>query len=247
MNHSHGLTIVGVGPGDPSLITLAAIREIESADVIAFPISNEGGESMAAHIACKWIAPEMKKLPLIFPMVNEDEIKQTAWRDAGQVLIKEVDDGKKVAFLCQGDVSLFATGSYLLLEMLSSYPECPVRLIPGVTAVSAAAAAAKWPLALEKDQLLIVPTPDNVRDLETLLQESSFSNRALALIKLGHRWPLVRSVLVKEDLLRSSLFVQRVGFPDQKIIDASELDESAKPYFSLLLIRKNTRKYFPLS
>ena len=239
-----GISLVGVGPGDPELLTLAAIKAIKNSDVIAYPIVSNAAHSIAAQIASDWITQEKKRLPLVFPMVSELQPRKEAWSNAVDAIAKEFLEGKKVAFLSQGDVSLFSTSSYVLLGLLKKYPECEVQLIPGVTAFSAAAASAQFPLALQREQLLIAPAPDSSQKLETLLQSSLLVNRSLVLLKIGHRWSWIKPLLGKLDLLSSSIFVQKVGLPDQLIVEASNLNENPKPYFSLLLVRKNDPETF---
>ena len=232
------ITLVGVGPGDPSLITLAAIKAIEDSTVIAYPIAKEGAKSMAVQIASKWINNDQKQIPIVFPMVTAEESLQKAWSKASNLLSQEVLKGEKVSFLSQGDVSLFSTSSYLLLALGAKHPEFQIKLIPGVSSIAAAAAAGKWPLALQQEELLVAPTPEDPVKLEKLFQEATSSSRILILLKLGHRWPWVRSLLEDKGALKYSLFVQRVGFSDQIVLPADQVDDSIKPYFSLLLIRQ---------
>ncbi len=232
------LTLVGVGPGDPDLLTVAAVKAIESATVVAYPVSRQGGEGVAHQIALRWISSEQKTLPLLFPMVYDIKICQEAWREAGSQLVALVEKGMRVVVLCEGDVSLFSTSSYLLLELNIRHPNCPVRLVPGVTSFSAAAATGFWPLPLRNEQLLILPTPDEPIKLKQLLVEASASNRVLALLKLGHRWVWVRPLLEELNLLNMTLFAQRIGWPDQEVKSAVDVLATTKPYFSLLLIRQ---------
>ena len=244
-NSNACLTLVGVGPGDPALLTLAAVKAIQESTVVAYPISKEGEGSLAAKIAAKWITEEKKQLPLIFPMVNEVHPRKEAWRKAGDRLVMAVEDGQRVVFLCQGDVSLFSSSSYLLLEIKLSHPKCPIKLVPGVNSFSAAAAIGHWPLALQQDQLLITPTPENPEILEKLLKESASLRRVVVLLKLGCRWTWVRPLLEKMNLLEASLFAQRVGLADEKVISSSEVPANSRPYFSLLLIRQGWPDVMP--
>ncbi len=237
-HQSHSLTLVGVGPGDPSLMTLAAVEAIQNATVVAYPVTKDGGESIAATIASRWIDDEKKRLPLLFPMIPEAKPRKEAWKKASDILAGLVKQGEEIAFLCEGDVSLFATASYVLLYLKRNYPECSINLIPGVTAVGAAAAAAAWPLSMQREQLLVVPAPETSDELDLILEEAAIAGRVLALLKLGKRWIWIRSVLEKKGLLEKTVFAQRVGFPDQKIMEARFLPATAKPYFSLLLIRQ---------
>jgi precorrin-2/cobalt-factor-2 C20-methyltransferase len=252
-NISAGLTLVGVGPGDPQLLTVAAVRAIETASVVAYPVAREGAVGMAATIAAPWIGTEQRRLPLFFPMVSEAEPRIAAWHAAAAALAAEVARGERVVLLCEGDASLFASCSYVLLAMAERHPACPVRVIPGITSVAAAAAAASaagltWPLALQGEGLLIRPTPETPSELEALLDWAAANPAAqttLALLKLGHRWSWVRPLLEQRGLLEAALFAQRVGWPEQLLALAAAVPASEQPYFSLLLIRKGWPPVLP--
>ena len=245
-----GLTLVGVGPGDPDLLTVAAVKAIEAAAVVAYPVAREGAEGMAAAIAAPWIGAGQRRLPLLFPMVAEAEPRIAAWHAAADALATEVAAGHAVVLLCEGDVSLFASSSYVLMALRQRNPHCPLRLIPGIPSACAAAAAASsqglaWPLALQQEGLLVRPTPDAAAELELLLDRSAQDGTVLALLKLGRRWPWVRPLLEARGLLESSLFAQRVGWPDQRLAPASAVPAEEQPYFSLLLVRQGWPAVLP--
>ncbi len=235
----HSLTFVGVGPGDPSLLTLAAVQSIKAATIIAFPISAEENDvGIAESIASKWITKRQIKVPLLLPMTSEENTLRKAWEVGAKKLVDYVEQGEKVVYLCQGDVSLFASSSYMLLRIKTSHAHCPIKLIPGVTSISAGAALGSWPLALQNDQLLIVATPEDSKKLEQLLDEAAISGRVLALMKLGHRWSWVRPLLEKRGLLAQALFAERVGFTDEKVTSAINIKATQRSYFSFVLIRQ---------
>ena len=102
-----GLTLVGVGPGDPELITVAAQRAIEAAAVVAYPVASAGAEGMAARIADPWIAPGQRRLPLLFPMVVEAEPRRLAWHAAADALAAEVAAAFPAGGVFSGDRSDF--------------------------------------------------------------------------------------------------------------------------------------------
>ncbi len=239
------LTITGVGPGDPSLLTLAAVDAIKDSTVISFPVSTRGGESLAETIASKWISNDQMKLPLYFPMVDDQRILKNAWRVAGNELMKMVKKGERVVFLAQGDISLFSTGSYLAKELEKHHPECVVKLIPGITSFSAAAAAGKFPLAFQEEGLLVVPVPESLEELKVILSEAKSRKRVVALLKLGKKWTWVKPLLKELGLLESSIFAERLGFSDQQLFRASHLPSERRPYFSLLLIRQSMPSIMP--
>ena len=233
------LTIAGVGPGDPSLLTLAAVDAIQESTVVSYPVSTRGGDSLAEKIASKWITKDKKKLPLHFPMVDDQNTLKSAWRVAGKELMKMVDKGERVVFLAQGDISLFSTGSYLSKELEKHHPECVVKLIPGVTSFSAAAAKSKLPLAFQEEELLVLPVPDSYDELKSILSDAASKKRVVVLLKLGKKWEWVKLLLEELGLMKISIFAERVGFSDQQIIRASDLPSGTRPYFSLLLIRQS--------
>jgi precorrin-2/cobalt-factor-2 C20-methyltransferase len=245
-----GLTLVGVGPGDPELVSVAALRAIRAAAVVAYPVAREGGAGMAAAIAAPWLEPGQRRLPLLFPMVPEAAPRIAAWHAAADALAAEVAAGQAVVLLCEGDGSLFASSSYVLLALRRRHPRCGLRVIPGVPAVCAAAAAASsagipWALALQSEALLIRPTPDAAAELESLLDHAAGAAMVLALLKLGQRWRWVRPLLERRGLLENALFAQRVGWPDQLVSRAGAVPAEERPYFSMLLIRQGWPPVLP--
>ena len=232
-----GLTVVGVGPGDPELITVAAQRAIAAATVVAYPVAALDRLGMAAQIAQPWLAPTQKRLPLLFPMVQEAEPRQQAWQQAARAVAAEVTAGERVVFLCEGDCSLFASSSYLLLALKAEAPELAVRVIPGITAASATAAAARWPLALQGEQLQVVPLPDEPDQARQLLIAARDQGQPMVLLKVGRRWRWLRPLLEELQLLESALYGERVGWPDQLLSPAAAIAAGERPYFSLVLLR----------
>jgi len=247
---SAGVTLVGVGPGDPDLLTVAALRAIAAATVVAYPVARTGGEGMAARIAEPWLGPHQRRLPLLFPMVEEAEPRREAWHFAADTLAAEVQQGQLVVLLCEGDASLFASCSYVLLALAERHPACPLQVVPGISAVAAAAAAASsrglpWPLALQRESLLIRPTPETAPELLRLLDQAAATATVLALLKLGRRWSWVRPCLAERHLLQTALFASRVGWPDERLVPAAAVPADEQPYFSLLLLRQSWPAVLP--
>jgi len=237
--------LIGVGPGDPERLTLRAHRCLESADVVAYPVAHADATGMAATIAAPFLTANHRRLPLIFPMVKEPAALQDAWREAARCLAREVEQGHRVVFLCEGDVSLFATGSYVLLALQRHHPDVPVQVVPGISSVAAAAAAGGWPLVFQQEGLLIRPCPDTPEVMERLLDQALADQSVLALLKLGVRWQWIQPLLEARGLLEQALFAERVGWPDQRVVPASAVQAGERPYFSLLLVRQGTSAVLP--
>ena len=235
------LIIIGVGPGDPSLLTLAAVDAIKDSTVVSYPVATRESESLAEKIASRWITKDKKRLPLLFPMVLDQNVLNRSWRMAGDALMKMAEKGERVVFISQGDISLFSTGAYLAMELKKNHPNCLINLIPGVTSLSAAAAKSQFPLALQEEQLLVMPVPDAPFKLKPILVEALTMQRVVVLLKLGNKWEWVKPLLQELNLLEASIFAERVGLPDEQVVKASDLPLCSRPYFSLLMIRKNLR------
>ena len=153
--------------------------------------------------------------------------------------MKMVDKGERVVFLAQGDISLFSTGSYISKELEKYHPDCLIKLIPGVTSFAAAAAKSKLPLAFQEEELLVLPVPDSYDELKSILSDAASKKRVVVLLKVGKKWEWVKPLLEELDLVKRSIFAERIGFSDQQILRASDLPSGTRPYFSLLLIRQS--------
>ena len=229
-------TIVGVGPGDPSLLTIAAVNAIKRAKVIAFPISDDNKKSFAAEIVKKHIKFK-KQIPIIFPMARYDFDPDEIWSNAVEKIIKFIQNGESVVLLCLGDTSLFASSSNILRIFKHNYPEIITKTIPGISSLSAAAALNDFDLVKKGETLIIKECPSSNSELTSLIKESRENKTVLAIMKIGKRWNLVRETLKKEDIIKKSLIALSVGTPDQIIQYASQYNKEAMPYFSLILIR----------
>ena len=229
-------TIVGVGPGDPSLLTIAAVEEIKKAKVIVFPLSDDNKKSFAAEIVKKYTKFK-KTIPIIFPMARKDFEPDEIWSNAVEKIIKFIKNGKSVVLLCLGDTSLFASSSNILRIIKHNYPEIITKTIPGISSISAAAALNDFVLVKKGETLIIKECPSLNTELTSLIKESSRSKTVLAIMKVGKRWQVVRETLKKEKIINKSLIALNVGMSNQIIQYASQYEKDVMPYFSLILIR----------
>jgi len=229
-------TIVGVGPGDPSLLTIAAVDAIKKAKVIVFPISDDNKKSFAAGIVKKYTKFK-KNIPIIFPLARKDSDPDEIWSNAVEKIVKFIQNRESVVLLCLGDTSLFASSSNILRLIQKNHAEIITKTIPGISSISAAAALNDFDLVKKGETLIIKECPSLESELKTLIRESKANKTVLAIMKVGKRWNLVREILKKEDILKKSLIALSVGTPDQIIQYASQYNKDVMPYFSLILVR----------
>ena len=230
------LTIVGVGPGDPSLLTISAVNAIKKAQVIAFPISSDDKKSFAAEIVKDHIKFK-KKIPIIFPMARIGYDPNEIWKSAADEIVKYLKKNVSVVLLCLGDTSLFASSSNILRIINNCYPEINIRIVPGISSLSAAAALSKFDLAKKGETFIIKECPSSKLGLLDLINSYKNNRNVLALMKVGKRWHWVKDVLQKEEILNKSLLALNVGMSDEFVENASKYHNDMIPYFSLLLIR----------
>ena len=235
-NDSPSLTVVGVGPGDCSLLTIAAVQAIKKAKVIVFPISSDDKKSKAAEIAHEYIKFK-KQIPIIFPMARQEFDPNEIWSNAVDKIINSIKNQDSVALLCLGDTSLFASSSNILRIIKNKHPEIITKTIPGISSISAAAALINFSLANKGDTLIIKECPSNKKEFVDLIRINREKKTVLVLMKVGKRWEWVKNLLKKEDIISKSVIAINVGMPDQIVLDVSKFELNKVPYFSLLLMR----------
>ena len=230
------LSIVGVGPGDPSLLTIAAVNAIKNAKVIVFPISDDNKKSFAAEIVKKYTKFK-RNIPIIFPMARKNFDPDEIWSNAVEKIVKFIKNGESVVLLCLGDTSIFASSSNILRIIKDNYPEIITKTIPGISSLSAAAAFNDFDLVKKGETLIIKECPSSNSELTSLIRESRGNKKVLAVMKVGKRWNLVKEILKQENIIDKSLIALSIGMPDQIIQYASQYKNDIMPYFSLILIR----------
>lgn len=221
---------VGVGPGDPELITLKAWRIISHAPVIAYPAAN-GSDSLARRIAAPFIPEDVVELVIPIPMRREREPAQEAYDEAAQAIRAHLDQGRDVAFLCEGDPLFYGSFAYLLSRLAQDYL---TQIVPGITSITACAAAIGRPLAARNDVLKVLP---GTLDAPRLRQEIA-SSEAIAILKVGQHFEKIRGVLAELGLSERAIIIEKATRDDEKITPLCDVPEGERPYFSTILIYK---------
>jgi precorrin-2/cobalt-factor-2 C20-methyltransferase len=218
---------VGVGPGDPELMTVKAWRLISTAETIAYLAAN-GGESTARAIAAPFIDPDTDEIIIDMPMRVEREPAQKAYDDAAVKISARLSKGEDVVMLCEGDPFFYGSFMYVF-ERLSEKFNCVV--VPGVTSISAASAAIGQPLVARDDVLKVLPATLEASRLEEELATAS----SAAIIKVGRHFGKVKHVL--ENLHLPATAITRATHNDQMIRDVTDIKEDTLPYFTTIIVR----------
>ncbi len=226
---------LGVGPGDPELITLKAWRIISHAPIIAYPAAN-GNDSLARRIAAPFIPEDVIELSISVPMRREREPAQEAYDEAATLIARHLDDGKDVAFLCEGDPLFYGSFAYLLDRLAEKYPTV---IVPGITSITACAAQIGRPLAARNDILKVLP---GTLDAERLKQEIAGAD-AVAIMKVGQHFEKIRDVLTELGLAERATIIEKATRDDERITRLSDVPTGERPYFSTILIYQGSEAW----
>lgn len=243
LSSSNGhLYLVGVGPGDPELMTCKAVRVLSRTRVWAVPSARQNGTSSARQIA-EQMVPDTDRtiLSLCFPMKKvylgqeTDEQLLDAWRQSAEEVMHHLDRGEDVAFPTLGDVTLYSTAFYLLPMIQEQRPQTEVTVIPGITAMAACAASQNSPLALGDDILTVVPAAFEDDRLRHIL----LTMDAVVLMKVHRRIDALLDLLEELGLVDCAVLTERSGLPDERVYtDVRRARGRKLHYFSTMVIRK---------
>lgn len=228
-----------LGPGDPELITRRAWSTLQSGARWLYPVKKAEESSYALSIVERGgIAVPGDAVELVFPMTRDAEILAKAWSRAAVQTVELLAEGRDLVFLVEGDASTFATFGHLARVVRELVPEIEVETIPGVSSFAAAAATTGVTLAEEDETFAIIPAAYGVEVIDHLLDEFD----TLALLKVKPLVDEVIDLLERRDLLASSVFIEKVGAPDERIVrDMASLKGEKVNYLSLMLVQNPKR------
>ncbi|HEX3032655.1 MAG TPA: precorrin-2 C(20)-methyltransferase [Bacillota bacterium] len=226
---------LGVGPGDPELLTLKAHRILQEADIICVPVSKIEKESLALSIVSPYIEADKTILELHMPMTQDEATLRACWDQGAVQMLPHLQAGKNVAFLTLGDPSLFSTYTYLMGRIMALDAEIRVETVPGITSLAAAAARLNRPLAEGEETLTIVPGLRQVEDLRGLLKE----NENVVLMKVSRQFPEIVRILEEENRVEQAVMVTRCGQAAEKITyDLPRVKEDKIDYMSVIIVKR---------
>jgi precorrin-2/cobalt-factor-2 C20-methyltransferase len=226
---------IGVGPGDPELMTVKAQKLLQKARSVFTPIACAGRESIAHTIARQFIAPEATVTKLIFPMTHDKTVCEKSWEENTHQIAQVLRKGTDAAFLTLGDPMTYSTYGYLLKKMENLYPQVKSVTIPGIPSYLAVAATANLPLVEGSEILTLIPgntSPDKIREFLS-------TSDTILFLKHHRHAETIYTILHEMNLDDKALYVSRCGFEEHLTTTKPTKDFLEKPdYLSLIIVKK---------
>ena len=225
---------VGVGPGDPELLTIKAKRILEKAAYIAIPKASMGKQSQALTIVEGVLEKKNEILELLFPMSFDENVLKEGWKVALIQVKEKLDLGMDVAFITLGDPTVYST--YMYLHKVLKEEGYETEIIPGITSFCASAARAGVSLGENRETIAVVPSAYECENLGEIL--NSFDN--VVLMKVSKNLSKLKAVLKEKNLLDKTVLVSKCGLPDELIqFDLEGQDDENLSYFTTMIIKKS--------
>ncbi|MEW6531359.1 MAG: precorrin-2 C(20)-methyltransferase [Thermodesulfobacteriota bacterium] len=204
---------IGVGPGDPELITLKAAKILSQCRHIFAPASDRAGESLALSIARPHLRPDAEIVSIGFSITTDRSDLSTRWAKVASQVATVLYTGSDVCYLTLGDPLLYSTYVYLLRQLRKQVPDLEVVTVPGVAAYSAAAALSEFAVGEGKGRVTIVPTADDL----LIIEQALAADGTVVLMKIGKRFERVLDLLDRTGRSQHAVFVSRAGLPGQRV------------------------------
>lgn len=227
---------IGVGPGMPGLISVIAWQFVQEADLILLPRAKSAERSVARNCLPPHQIPEDRFREIEFAMEADRTLLAEHYSRLAGEISRDVNAGKKVAYLTIGDPLTYSTYIYILRALQESFPEIPCRTYPGITSYSALAAATGFALGEGKERVLISPCPDTKLELRRLIE----AHDIVVLLKVGERLPMVLRLLSEMEIGDHCIFGAHVGMENETLsLGISDINPAeASGYLSTMLIRR---------
>ncbi|WP_395065698.1 precorrin-2 C(20)-methyltransferase [Paraburkholderia silvatlantica] len=227
---------IGVGPGDPELLTLKALRLLKAAPVVAYFVA-KGKKGNAFGIVETHLEAQQERLPLVYPVTTEalepplsyEAIIADFYDGAAHMLSRHLDAGRDVAVICEGDPFFYGSYMYLHDRLAARYE---AEVVPGVCSMLGGAAVLGVPLVYRNQSLAVLSGVLPEDELRRRLADAD----AAVIMKLGRNFDKVRRVLGELGLAHRALYVERATMANQRIVPLDDVDPMASPYFSLLVV-----------
>lgn len=231
---------IGIGPGDPELVTLKGARLIALCRHVFVPKARTAADSIAMTIARTYFRKDAAVRELVFPMTADDRELSERWNESAGLVAAVLAEGDDACFLTLGDPLLYSTYIYLLRALREIHPGVKTLTVPGITAFGAAASLTEFTVGEAKEPVTIVPSTDDLQAVRRAID----CGGTVIIMKIGKRLREVIALLKEKDLLGQGVFVARAGMAGQRIeTDMRNLDpgDPETGYLSIILVHAGRR------
>ncbi len=227
---------VGVGPGDPELLTVKAYRLLQTSPVIAYPNKRMGGKSYALEIVELYVNPaEKTMLGLVFPMTKDEEVLQRHWTETVEKVWSYLSEGQDVAFVTEGDPMLYSTFIHMSRLMRKDHPDVQVVSVPGISSVNAAASRLGVPLADGDEVVAIVPAHSDM----AAMREALLTHDCVVFLKVAKVLDDMIALLADLQLTDKAMVCTKVTSSGERVWhNVRELQGASLNYLTLMVVRK---------
>ncbi len=228
---------VGVGPGDPELLTLKAVRLIRNAEVVCY-LANDKGESQArtiASLAFDDCRPGQVEVPIVMPFATDRTLANGAYDEAAVAIRAHLAAGREVVFICEGDPLFFGSFAYLLERLEGDYP---CQVVPGISSVHAAASALQRPLTMLRESFAVI----SGRHSDQQIRQALTDHDSVVIMKAGQARPRILALLAETGRSGDAHYLEYIGRDNERILHSvAELAAEPGPYFSLFVVIRKER------
>ncbi|PIE71005.1 MAG: precorrin-2 C(20)-methyltransferase [Deltaproteobacteria bacterium] len=226
---------IGVGPGDPELITVKAVRVLEHCTHIFTATSPKKTDSLALEIARPYLSETAQISQLFFPMTKSAEVLDTAWENNARIVLNVLSGGENAAFLTLGDPLIYSTFSYLMAAIRAQCPEASIKTLPGITSFQAASARLNMPLVEAEESLLITSGAFGGNGL----RQADLAAENVVLLKAYKHVPDIIRTLKETGRLHTSRAISHCSRPGERIVNnISDLEDQSPDYWTLIISKK---------
>ena len=226
---------LGVGPGDPDLMTLKAVKVLKTVPVIAYIVAktdDPSKKSLARTIAAPFIGPDRTEIEIPIVMLEDAKPGAKIYDQYADIIAGHLDAGRDVAMLCEGDPMLFGSFMYMLERLQTGYD---IETVPGVSSLGAAAATAGLALVSRQQCLAVIPATLEPEELEWRLTTGD----AVAIFKIGRHLEKIRRILEHNNRADGAIFVERASLPDGRVLPLADVADGSH-YFAMILVPAKT-------
>ncbi len=230
---------IGIGPGDPELVTLKAINVLKRVDTIFAPFSTKNSYSLALNIIASYVDKDKEVVKLNFPMTKDKNELEDAWRRNAEIVIEHLKKGKECAFVTLGDPLTYSTFGYVSKKIRKMYKDAEIKVIPGITSYHASAALSNTVLVESEESFAVVSGAMGAKNLRSIVNHVD----NVVVLKVYRHFDEIKETIAKLGLEDKCVLISRCGLDGEMVLRGlDKIDKENLSYLTLLIITKNRKQ-----